>query len=52
MLGRLIAAQMPGYNHDKQPLPEWADTWFSHYARGTDMRNFYGLDTGDQKQSG
>lgn len=43
MFYRLICAQMPWYNHDKQPLPEWAETWFEHYDRGDDMSNFYGI---------
>ena len=43
MLWRLIGAQMPWYNHDNQPLPEWAQTWFDHYDRGDDMTNFFGV---------
>lgn len=43
MLWRLFCAQMPWYNHDRQPLPEWAATWFKHYEQGDDMTNFYGV---------
>ena len=43
MFYRLIAAQLPWYDHDRQPLPEWAHTWFEHYERGDDMTNFYGI---------
>ncbi|MBT8151583.1 MAG: metal-dependent hydrolase, partial [Gammaproteobacteria bacterium] len=43
MIGKLISAQMPWYNHDAQPLPEWANTWFEHYEKGEDMTNFYGV---------
>lgn len=41
MVFKLIYAQMPWYNHDKQPLPQWAETWFRHYEAGDDMSKFY-----------
>jgi predicted metal-dependent hydrolase len=39
----VFASVMPGYDHDNQPLPEWADTWFEHWERGEDMTMFYGV---------
>jgi predicted metal-dependent hydrolase len=40
MVWRLALSQMPNHNPVDQPLPEWADTWMSEYARGTDMTMF------------
>ncbi|MCZ4551040.1 metal-dependent hydrolase [Gordonia rubripertincta] len=37
------ASVMPNYDHDNQPLPEWAATWFDHFDRGEDMTQFYGI---------
>ena len=37
-----IASILPGYDHENQPLPEWAATWFEHWERGEDMTMFYG----------
>ena len=42
MLRGVVASVMPGYDHDNQPLPEWAATWFEHWERGEDMTMFYG----------
>jgi hypothetical protein len=42
MLRGVVASVMPGYDHDNQPLPEWAATWFEHWERGDDMTMFYG----------
>lgn len=42
-LRRVFASVMPGYDHDNQPLPEWAGTWFDHWERGEDMAMFYGV---------
>ncbi|MCX6487811.1 MAG: metal-dependent hydrolase [Mycobacterium sp.] len=39
----VVASVMPGYDHDNQPLPQWADTWFDHWERGEDMTMFYGV---------
>ena len=43
MLRGVVASIMPGYDHDNQPLPEWAATWFDHWERGEDMTMFYGV---------
>ncbi|TDO12067.1 putative metal-dependent hydrolase [Mycobacterium sp. BK086] len=40
MVWRLALSQMPNHNPADQPLPDWADTWMSEYARGTDMTVF------------
>jgi predicted metal-dependent hydrolase len=40
MVWRLALSQMPNHNPAHQPLPVWADTWMSEYARGTDMTVF------------
>lgn len=40
MVWRLALSQMPNHNPARQPLPDWADTWMSEYARGTDMTAF------------
>ena len=37
-----LASILPGYDHENQPLPEWAATWFEHWDRGEDMTMFYG----------
>lgn len=42
MVRQVFASILPGYDHDNQPLPEWAATWFDHWARGEDMTMFYG----------
>lgn len=42
---RGIASLNPRFDHDHQPIPAWTDTWFSHYARGDDMTQFYGTVT-------
>ncbi len=42
MFRGVLASIMPGYDHDNQPLPEWAATWFDHWERGEDMTMFYG----------
>ena len=42
MLRGVLSSIMPGYDHDNQPLPEWAATWFEHWERGEDMTMFYG----------
>lgn len=39
---RAIASIRPNYDHEHQPTPAWADTWFAHYDRGDDMTRFYG----------
>jgi hypothetical protein len=33
---------MPGYDHDNQPLPEWATTWFDCWERGEDTTTVFG----------
>ena len=43
MLRQSFASILPGYDHDNQPLPEWAATWFDHWERGADMTMFYGV---------
>jgi predicted metal-dependent hydrolase len=43
MLRGVTASITPNYDHDNQPLPEWAATWFDHYDRGEDMTMFYGV---------
>jgi predicted metal-dependent hydrolase len=43
MLRGVVASIMPGYDHDNQPLPEWAATWFDQWERGEDMTMFYGV---------
>ena len=43
MFRGVAASVMPGYDHDDQPLPEWAATWFEHFDRGEDMTMFYGV---------
>ena len=40
MVWRLALSQMPNHDPAHQPLPGWADTWMSEYARGTDMTAF------------
>ncbi|HET6914959.1 MAG TPA: metal-dependent hydrolase [Acidimicrobiales bacterium] len=42
MAGRAIASIRPGYDHAYQPIPAWTETWFSNYAQGHDMTQFYG----------
>ncbi|HET9731220.1 MAG TPA: metal-dependent hydrolase [Acidimicrobiales bacterium] len=39
---RATASILGNYDHDHQPTPAWADTWFAHYDRGDDMTRFYG----------
>ncbi len=34
---------MPGYDHDNQPLPDWAATWFDRWERGEDMTMCYAV---------
>ncbi len=43
MFRAAIASLLPGYDHDNQPLPDWAATWFDHWERGEDMSQFYGV---------
>ncbi|CAN3127970.1 metal-dependent hydrolase [Mycobacterium sp. smrl_JER01] len=43
MVRGAVASIMPGYDHDNQPLPDWAATWFDHWGRGEDMTMFYGV---------
>ncbi len=40
-----LASIRRNYDHEHQPTPAWADTWFSHYAQGHDMTQFYGTIT-------
>ena len=40
MVWRLALSQMPNHDPADQPLPGWANTWMSEYARGTDMTAF------------
>lgn len=39
---RAVRSAGRNYDHGNQPLPGWVDTWFSSYARGDDMTQFYG----------
>lgn len=39
---RAIASIRRGYDHEHQPIPAWADTWFARYAQGHDMTHCYG----------
>lgn len=39
---RAFASIRRNYDHEHQPTPAWADTWFAHHARGDDMTQFYG----------
>lgn len=43
---RLLASQLPWYDHENQPLPKWSLKWFEHYERGDDMSAFYGTSPG------
>jgi predicted metal-dependent hydrolase len=40
MAWRLALSQAPNHDPGEQPLPAWADTWMTEYARGTDMTSF------------
>lgn len=40
MVWRLVLSQAPNHDPGEQPLPDWADTWMTEYARGTDMTTF------------
>ena len=40
MVWRLALSQAPNHDPGEQPLPDWADTWMTEYARGTDMTRF------------
>ena len=40
---RALASIRRSYDHEHQPIPAWAETWFDHYARGDDMTQFYGM---------
>ena len=42
MLRRGIASLSPRFDHENQPIPTWADTWFANFDQGTDMTRFYG----------
>lgn len=48
MAGRGIASIRRNYDHDGQPTPAWADTWFAHYSQGHDMTRFYGTIVDDK----
>ena len=39
---RAMRSILGSYDHDKQPTPAWAETWFAHYAQGDDMTRFFG----------
>ena len=39
---RAIASIRRNYDHEHQPTPAWAETWFAHYDQGDDMTRFYG----------
>lgn len=42
MAARAIASIRLDYDHDRQPIPAWTETWFSNYAEGHDMTHFFG----------
>jgi predicted metal-dependent hydrolase len=42
VLVRAGASIRGGYDHEHQPTPAWADTWFRRYERGEDMTTCYG----------
>jgi predicted metal-dependent hydrolase len=39
---RAISSIRRSYDHENQPIPAWAETWFTHYDQGHDMTRFYG----------
>lgn len=39
---RAVSSIRSGYDHEHQPTPAWAQTWFANYAEGQDMTRFYG----------
>lgn len=39
---RALSSLRRNYDHEHQPIPAWADTWFAHYSEGHDMTRFYG----------
>lgn len=39
---KILAAQLPWYNHDTQRLPKYFDEWNRRHAAGEDMRFAYG----------
>lgn len=39
---KILAAQLPWYNHDTQRLPTYFDEWNERYRAGEDMRVTYG----------
>lgn len=42
MAHRLRASLAPRFDHDAQPVPAWAATWFAAFEQGIDMTRFYG----------
>jgi hypothetical protein len=52
MVWRLALSQAPNHDPGDQPLPEWADTWMTEYARGTDMTTFAASAVVSQPKSG
>lgn len=39
---RAMSSIRRNFDHARQPIPAWCDTWFSSYEQGDDMTRFYG----------
>ena len=47
MVWRLLLSQAPYHDPADQPLPSSAHTWMREYARGTDMKTYFGRPPSD-----